>query len=150
MLNFPVAAGCNSTTSSPNPSVDDAGAKEKEAIKGTWKVVKQVIDGRKASEEEVKDVVVIRDGEVKVTIRRGEQLLFEAIGKVTDRSKNPRLFESTQTSEGPNNGKVSLGIYELDGDTMKVCTVPPGLDRPEFASKPGSRHVFVVTKRVSP
>jgi hypothetical protein len=41
-----------------------------------------------------------------------------------------------------------LGIYELDGDTYKLCGDMQGKSRPtEFAVKPGSGFVLEVLKR---
>lgn len=45
-------------------------------------------------------------------------------------------------------GKTCHGIYELDGDTYKVCFAPPGKERPkEFAAKPGSGYTLHIWKR---
>jgi uncharacterized protein (TIGR03067 family) len=33
-------------------------------------------------------------------------------------------------TEGPTKGEKHLGIYELDGDTVKFCFAAPGKDRP--------------------
>ena len=45
-------------------------------------------------------------------------------------------------------GKTTLSIYEIEGDTLKICSVEPGKDRPtEFSSKPGSGHFLRVFKR---
>jgi hypothetical protein len=42
-----------------------------------------------------------------------------------------------------------LGIYEIDGDTLKVCFDPQGKVRPtEFKSAPGSENFVNVHKRV--
>ena len=45
-----------------------------------------------------------------------------------------------------------LGIYELEGDTFKVCFAAPGkADRPtEFKSAAGSGHRLLVLKRETP
>jgi uncharacterized protein (TIGR03067 family) len=45
-----------------------------------------------------------------------------------------------------------LAIYELEGDTLRVCWAPlEKRERPaEFASKPGSGHSLVVLKRAKP
>ena len=54
-------------------------------------------------------------------------------------------------TEGPGKGKTMLGIYELTGDTYKVCFALPGGERPkEFASKPGSKTMLIVMKREKP
>ena len=51
-------------------------------------------------------------------------------------------------SEGANKGKMQLGIYELDGDTVKFCFAAPGKDRPtDFTTKPGDTRVLSVWKK---
>jgi hypothetical protein len=51
--------------------------------------------------------------------------------------------------EGPDKGKVMLGIYEIDGDKMKACFDPTGKQRPtEFKSEAGSQNFVNVHKRV--
>ena len=67
-----------------------------------------------------------------------------------DPSVTPKTIDVTFT-EGPEAGKTSRGIYELDGDTYKVCVGLAGRDRPEeFASKPGSGHALQVLRREKP
>jgi hypothetical protein len=52
-------------------------------------------------------------------------------------------------TEGPSKGAVMLGIYEFEGDTLKVCFDPTGKKRPtEFKSEPGSGNFVNVHKRV--
>jgi hypothetical protein len=52
-------------------------------------------------------------------------------------------------AEGPNKGTVILGIYEISGDTLKVCFDPEGKKRPtEFKTAAGSQTTLAVYKRV--
>ena len=51
--------------------------------------------------------------------------------------------------EGLNKGAVMLGIYEIEGDTFKVCFDSEGKKRPtEFKSPVGSETFVNVHKRV--
>ena len=47
------------------------------------------------------------------------------------------------------NGKTALGIYELDGDTLKWCANEPGgNERPKkFSSEAGTKYLLVTLKR---
>jgi uncharacterized protein (TIGR03067 family) len=68
--------------------------------------------------------------------------------KVTiDPTKKPKAIDYEMT-EGPTKGKTHLGIYELDGDTVKFCFAAPGKDRPaDFTSKEGSERTLSVWKK---
>ena len=71
---------------------------------------------------------------------------FEKAIKI-DPTKKPKTIEFTFT-EGQLQGKTSLGIYELQGDTFKYCRAAPDKPRPtEFSSKEGSEQTLVVYKR---
>ncbi|AMV25667.1 hypothetical protein VT84_14815 [Gemmata sp. SH-PL17] len=55
------------------------------------------------------------------------------------------------TVDGPNKGKVTRCIYELDGNTLRICQGQAGTERPtEFSTKPGSGLVVLVFKRLTP
>ena len=65
-----------------------------------------------------------------------------------DPAANPKAMETT-ASTGPYKDKPLLGIYELDGDSLKICYAAPGKDRPtEFNSKAGSGWILTVHKRL--
>lgn len=125
---------------------EDAVKRELQALKGTWTLVSREADGKKLGEEELKGVVATRDEEGNVSVRRGDQVLYEANGKI-DPTKKPKTVDVTYTA-GPNKGQVLLGIYETDGDTHRVCIAQAGGARPtEFSAKAGSGQILVVYKR---
>jgi len=60
-----------------------------------------------------------------------------------DPTKNPKEMDSTSDQQA-----VSLGIYELEADSYKVCFSPAGKARPvNFSSDPGSGQIFQVWQR---
>ena len=74
-------------------------------------------------------------------------LAYQASPQKLDPSKSPKAIDVTIT-EGPSKGAVMLGIYEFDGDTLKVCFDPEGKKRPtEFKSPAGSQTFYNVHKR---
>ena len=82
----------------------------------------------------------------KFTVSEENNASFSGTFKV-DPTKKPKTIDVTFT-DGPEKGKIALGIYELEGDTYKVITDPAGKSRPaEFAIKPGSGYVLQVLKR---
>ena len=68
--------------------------------------------------------------------KQDEKYLGEG-GFKLDLLKQPRWMDATGT-KGPQRGRRYLGIYALDGDTLKWCVSTPGNERPtEFATKNG-------------
>ena len=124
---------------------DEAVKKDLEALAGTWVPVSVEIDGRK--DEELKGVAVTYEASGKISVRRGDKVIGEGTFKI-DPGRKPKAIDYKQTSEGEDKGKTALGIYEVEGDRLKLCTVPEGKKRPaEFSSKPGSGHYFRIYKR---
>jgi len=83
------------------------------------------------------------------TLKKGEDV--RAQGTFTlDPAKKPKTMDAT-LKEGKDAGKTVLAIYELKGDTFKVCRAPTGKDRPDkFAAESGSGVTLSVWKRVNP
>ncbi len=116
--------------------------KDDETIQGTWKVVSMDRGGEKAPEDRIKGVTfVITDGLITIKDpKREEKANFKL-----DPTKNPRTIDIT-----PEKGKEEMvrGIYELKGDSLKICFNNPGGARPaEFASKAGTEQVLIVLER---
>jgi uncharacterized protein (TIGR03067 family) len=131
----------------PGARADDRADVEKELKKfqGTWTFESVVAGGKEVPIAEFKGVTVTFEGD-KYTVKKGDQVIQAATQKL-DPSKSPKTLDVT-VAEGPNKGAVMLGIYEISGDTLKVCFDPEGKKRPtEFASTSGSQ-TLVVHKRV--
>ncbi len=121
--------------------------KEIDKFQGTWKFVSIVAEGKEVPEDGFKDARLIIKGD-KFTSTDGKET-HKGTFKV-DVSKQPKTIDVVFT-EGPEKGNTSKGIYELEGDTYKVCIGLTGKTRPtEFASKPDSGHVLEVLKREKP
>ena len=114
---------------------DDA-KDELKKFEGTWVLVSSERDGEKAPAEELKKVMpkAVVKGD-KVTLSVGDKTVMEAEFTI-DPTKKPKTIDSTATT-GPDKGKKTLGIYEIDGDTFKICYNEK--ERPkEFSAKKGS------------
>jgi uncharacterized protein (TIGR03067 family) len=122
--------------------------KDRKIMTGTWRPISYQKDGKKFPEEQLQKTRTTFDATGKVTVQLEGKIIIQ--GQITiEPSKKPKQSDGTFT-EGELKGKT-LGIYELDGDRMKICYALPGKDRPtEFSSKPGSGHVLVVYERVKP
>jgi uncharacterized protein (TIGR03067 family) len=127
---------------------DDKADVEKELKKfqGTWTFESSETGGKELPTGELKELTLTFEGD-KHTVKKGDEVIQVGIQKL-DPSKSPKTIDVTM-AEGLNKGKVMLGIYEIDGDTLKVCFDPHGKKRPtEFKSVPGSENFVNVHKRV--
>jgi uncharacterized protein (TIGR03067 family) len=129
----------------PTGDAQDAVKKEMSRLEGSWSMVSGKADGREMPKELLKTGKrVARGGETAIEV--GGRVLFKARFRI-DPAKKPRAIDYTMT-EGPTKGKTQLGIYELDGDTVKFCFAAPGKERPtEFTADEGSQRTLSVWKR---
>lgn len=123
----------------------DATRKEMTQLEGEWSMMSGEANGQSMPLEAVKGGKrIAKDGETTITL--GGQVFFKAKFTI-DPTKKPKAIDYTMT-EGPTRGKIHLGIYEQDGDTVKFCFAAPGKDRPtEFTAKEGSDRTLSVWKR---
>ncbi len=123
----------------------DATKKEMAKLEGQWSMVSGEADGFPMPREAViGGKRVAKDGETAITFQG--QVYFKAKYSI-DPTKKPKAIDYMMT-EGPTKGKTQLGIYELDGETVKFCFAAPGKDRPaEFTAKRGSQRTLSVWKR---
>ena len=120
--------------------------KEVKKFQGTWTFESSETGGEKLPAGELKALILTFEG-LKHTVKKGDDVIQVGTQKL-DPSKSPKTIDVTMT-EGLNKGAVMLGIYEIDGDTLKVCFDPEGKKRPtEFKSPAGSETFVNVHKRV--
>ena len=70
--------------------------------------------------------LVITEGG-RYTIQQGERITRGSLK--LDPAPSPKHYDVT-IATGPNEGQVTHGIYEIDGDTYRVCLPLGGWDRP--------------------
>jgi uncharacterized protein (TIGR03067 family) len=127
---------------SPQQSVGSSDDLEK--LQGSWAFVSLEVEGSKLPDAMLSGSKIIIKGENFKSISAG--ITYEGKIKI-DRNSTPKTLDLIFT-EGPEKGSTSLGIYELDGDNLKICLSLAGSTRPtEFASKPGSGFAFETLKR---
>jgi uncharacterized protein (TIGR03067 family) len=114
-------------------------------LDGEWTMVSGEANGMAMPEATVKTGKrVAKDGETTITF--GGQVYLKAKFSIYP-GKKPKVIDYTMT-EGPTKGKTHLGIYELEGDTVKFCFAAPGQVRPtDFTAKKGSQRTLSVWKR---
>jgi RNA polymerase sigma factor (sigma-70 family) len=128
------------------PAKDDKKAdkpkEDKDAILGTWKVVKVEEDGKDASDTD--EGKTFKSKPFSIT---GDKIVLEGVFEMTyklDPAGKPKAIDLDNGG-----GKTWDCVYSLDGDTLQICApLKPGGDRPkEVASKEGSRTRLLVLKR---
>lgn len=128
----------------------DAAKADMAKMQGTWQMVSAEIKGNKLPAEETAKITRVIKGD-KYEVRRGEQVLNQ--GSMTlDPGKKPKTIDAhieVTDEDGKKKSVKILGIYELDGDTMKTCLASPEKDRPtDFVSKDDNEQNVFVWKRV--
>jgi uncharacterized protein (TIGR03067 family) len=106
----------------PLVAMGDADKEEVKKLAGTWHLVSFEIDGR---QELPKDGRLVIQGDTMKTYV-GDKLVSESTFSI-DPTKKPRTID--WQSIKPKAGIKSIGIYELQGDRLKLCGTE-GKDRP--------------------
>jgi uncharacterized protein (TIGR03067 family) len=120
-------------------SPDDA-----KAVQGKWKPVKAELAGQPMTDAVLK--------EISLKLDNGKYEVF--VGSAPDRgtytvdsTSKPKSMTITGT-EGPNHGRTFPAIYELKGDTLRICYDLSGAKRPtEFKSIAGTQFYLVTYAR---
>src|SRR5215217_8228539 len=115
-------------------------------LDGEWTCVSAVMDGKSLSADAIKSLRLVITGTRYIT-RTANETLFDSTYRV-DRTKTPpQIF--MLGNEGALTGKEAQGIYDLSGDTLRICYAMPGDPAPvKFESTPGSKAQFIVWRRM--
>lgn len=119
-------------------------ADDLKVMEGRWKVDSAEAGGKPVDSEELRAMVVTITGDhYELTTKDG----LDGGTLKLDETKAPKTMDATDT-EGLDVGKVIQAIYEVSGDTMRVCYALDGSGRPtEFATKEGSPWLLITYKR---
>ena len=112
---------------------------DQEKLQGKWNI--ESFDYNGTAVEVMKQAVrEFKGDKYSLTPKSGEAINGEI--KAIDSIKKPKTIDLDV------NGQTLKGIYEVDGDTLRLCYSLNNPERPtEFASKPDSGIVLVVHKR---
>ncbi len=125
---------------------DEPKASDLDRLQGTWAIVSMEFSGNPANPEDIEGRVLVIKGE-DFTDSRKDEVFAKGTLKLDPKAK-PKTLDAT-FSEGALEGKTSLAIYELDGDTLKVCVSQDEGERPKaLSTEPGSKTILVVYRRL--
>jgi uncharacterized protein (TIGR03067 family) len=128
-------------------------AKDWHKLKGNWQAVEILtLDGRAVSADEVKAVKLTFAGADRMIFIAGKNIGKQEYSVKLDASKKPNAID-LKALDGESKGDVLLGIYQLDGDTLKLClgSDPKTNERPSrFTSEVGSKNFLYTYKRAKP
>ena len=142
-----------------DPPQGDALRKERRSLGGTWVVESIVRDPRERGEGEGKGFKVVIIGEKVVVKAPGEDKSIAGLILRIDPTKEPKTLDLWvdetpfgKTRKDTFKEPPVLAIYELSGDTLRVCWAPlEKRERPtEFASKAETGHSLVMLRREKP
>ncbi len=119
-------------------------ADDLKAMEGTWKVESAAAGGKEIESGDLKEIVVTIKGDQYGVRFKDKQ---DAGTLKLDEMQKPKTMDATDT-EGDDVGKVVKAIYELSGDTLRVCYAIEGGERPtELVSREGSPWLLLTYQR---
>jgi uncharacterized protein (TIGR03067 family) len=146
-----LAAGSLGVADKPDKKTKSApAADEATKLAGNWTLVAIEAGGRKFPADRVKALrirVEIRKHLLVITNLRNRQRTLAFTLKA---GANPKAIDF-RVREGVGKGKTFLGIYALEGDTLKICQETRGGKRPtKFSTRADSRTQLMVLRRAKP
>jgi uncharacterized protein (TIGR03067 family) len=125
---------------------DKKSPSDSELIRGTWKVISCEVGGKDAPEFRDLRIVFTAD-RLKFMPKKGADEPMTVSYKL-DAAKKPKHIDTSHEID-PGKPIVQLGIYELDGDTLRYCWEAASKGRPkEFKTKANGTSQLFVLKRV--
>jgi uncharacterized protein (TIGR03067 family) len=120
------------------------GASAVTEFEGEWQMVSAVMDGTPMERSAVEWVKRITRGS-ETAVYAGPQVMMKMEFQ-SDASRAPKTIDYVNTA-GSNKGKSQQGIYEFEGELLKICVAAPGKPRPtQFQSDRGDGRTFTVWK----
>jgi uncharacterized protein (TIGR03067 family) len=122
-------------------SKDEANKKDLKALQGTWKYERVKIDDYQATPSTLDGRrLAFADNVMKES--RGKDMVEHLV--VLGASKKPKQINILDKAQNI----IAEGVYELDGDTLKICKGPPTMRPKDFVSTLENMAELSVLKRV--
>jgi uncharacterized protein (TIGR03067 family) len=115
-------------------------------LQGTWVLIRMESGGKMVQQ------IMIISGEYHLMVE-GNKVIVTQEGRIVpmgtlklDPTQRPRLYNRILDDD-----RLCRGIYELDGDHLRICLGFPGMARPkEFSTKLGEQSSLMVYRRYEP
>jgi uncharacterized protein (TIGR03067 family) len=122
-------------------------ADERKLLQGVWLPTAAELSGDPLDEATLKTMKLVLEGD-KYAVTVGISPFDKGVIKI-DPAAKPKTMDITG-AEGANKGKTFLAIYELNGDTLRICYDLTGKVRPtEFKTKKGELLFLATYKRLA-
>ncbi len=117
-----------------------------ERFQGTWVLIRMESDGKNVHQEMVASASfhLMVDGD-KIIVNQEGMIVPQGTLKLAPTRRQKFYYRTLP------DGRLCRGIYQLDGDHLKICLGFPGAERPtDFSTKPGEQRSLMVYKRYEP
>jgi uncharacterized protein (TIGR03067 family) len=148
LASFLVLIGCSTPSSAVKSETtqSSSGQETSQMIRGTWNPLSAELAGQPFPQQVLNTIQLILTEDRYTAVVAGAK----DVGNLTLHSnQQPKALDILGT-EGPNKGRTILAIFELAGDSLKICYDLEGKTRPaEFKTNPGTKQFLVHYKRVA-
>ncbi len=148
LASFLVLIGCSTQSSSVKSETAKSSSSQEisQMIKGTWIPISGELAGKPFPQQVLSTIQLILTENQYTAVVAGAK----DVGNLTFFSdQQPRAMDILGT-EGPNKGRTILAIFELAGDSLKICYDLEGKTRPgEFKTSAGTKQFLVLYKRAT-
>ncbi|MGD9722518.1 MAG: TIGR03067 domain-containing protein [Pirellulales bacterium] len=135
-----------------DPNAADPNAADLARMQGDWMVATMQTEGMEVPAEEAQALFRTVENDT-YTVSRYAKVASRGTFQI-DATKSPKTIDSTPAAVGaaapPADGKAKppqtiRGIYEFDGDKLRICNARPGQPRPKnFEAKQYTGHTLIV------
>jgi uncharacterized protein (TIGR03067 family) len=111
----------------PDAPANDPNARDLARMQGDWMVASMTVSGMKVADDESQTLFRTVEGD-RYTVARFMKVVGKGTFKI-DATKTPKTIDSFPAAAGEQ-AKSVLGIYEFDGERLRICNAAPGKPRP--------------------
>lgn len=127
------------------PKNRELAREELKKLQGTWERLSMVLEGKEVPDGDLKTWVAIYEDDT-LTLKVDGKVYRRAIVTL-DPSKTPKSI-NTWDADGGFADQTLSGIYELDGNLLRMCIAKPGEKRPtEFTTERGTGFIYCLYRR---